>query len=110
MWPLEFADTTPGGEIIFIKAYEECGGVGATYKFHATSNVQPYPAGLRPQQTKSFLDLPAELRNQIYASVLDNSGSERLPHKQPALSLTCKQVNKEFLSLLFEKHQWLICA
>lgn len=61
------------------------------------------------QQTIRFLDLPAEIRNQIYEDVLaEQQGSSRLPAQQPAISLTCKQVNREFLTLLWEKCKWLI--
>lgn len=61
-------------------------------------------------QTVRFVDLPAEIRNMIYAQILEQEESHTFSHRQPAMSLTCRLANEELLSLLFKKRGWFMKA
>lgn len=66
-----------------------------------------------------FLDLPSEIRNQIYRLLLPldraqfirtgEGQSVFLAHvKQPALTLTCQQIQREALSIFFSSESFLL--
>jgi hypothetical protein len=64
--------------------------------------------GVELVQTVHFVDLPPEIRNMIYNRILERDGvpqnKDRMRQKQPPMSLTCRLVNKEMMSLLFQKY------
>ena len=64
-------------------------------------------------QTMQFLDLPPETRNMIYEIILLQIAGNRtgggMLRRQPALSCTCRTVNKEMMSPVWQKYGWLVC-
>lgn len=78
---------------------------------HHTSlkNASRFPP-TRTKQTISFLELAPEIRNHIYQLVLAKPTSTLVDldsdWKQPAISLTCHQVQAEVLSLWLGYYKW----
>ncbi|KAK5713178.1 hypothetical protein LTR15_011541 [Elasticomyces elasticus] len=95
---------------VYIQAEYACKDGQPTYRFLGIDQVihtNPALPG-SSDQTVEFLDLPAELRNRIYGYYIDAQPAVTMPNRQPALSLACRQVNKELLGLLFKKHAWIV--
>ncbi|KAK4894964.1 hypothetical protein LTR27_006831 [Elasticomyces elasticus] len=95
---------------VCIQAEYACKDGDLTYRFlgiYDVMYISPAVSG-SSDQTVQFLDMPAELRNRIYEHYLDMQAETSLPKKQPALSLACRQVNKELLGLLFKRHAWIV--
>lgn len=84
---------------------------GKNYKFDPVKEGRKFK-GAQMNQTVNFVDLPAEVRNMIYNEILVKGGVSankgRMPEKQPPISLTCRLVNKEIMSLLFHKYGWFV--
>lgn len=102
--------------MIYIKVNEDLGDKDTRFRFLPVEKGEHFSARTDPPtQTIKFLELPPEIRNVIYEGVLsrdteDATSLQSLPRKQPALALTCRAVNEEFLSLLWRKHGWLVCG
>ena len=100
-------------DVVCIKMYQRMSDERAPYSFQAVKRGRSKYERRRDPQTKAFLDLPAEIRNMIYEQILlqeeDEEDSSRIPRRPPAISHTCRTVNKEILSLLFLKYGWLLC-
>ena len=77
------------------------------YRFQAIEEL-PRVKEADVVQTVHFVDLPAEIRNMIYLEILEAGDNEKLPRRQPMLSLTCRLANKELLSLLFKRYGWFV--
>ncbi|KAK5706831.1 hypothetical protein LTR97_001823 [Elasticomyces elasticus] len=95
---------------VYVQAEHVCKDGNLTYRFLGVKSVEYNNTTTRSTQgqTAQFLDLPAEVRNQIYGYYLDAQPAVAMPKRQPAMSLTCRQVNKELLGLVFKKHGWIV--
>ncbi|KAK4543085.1 hypothetical protein LTR36_005862 [Oleoguttula mirabilis] len=117
-WPSKSEPEGQNRKVVFIKACENSIKDGAAYNFDAVRTLPQVQDGTAEGQIVPFLSLPAEIRNAIYDLVLTGEEEveeatrdtvrpkrmvdrkralevERRPKWQPALSLTCRQVNKE---------------
>lgn len=98
---------------VYIKMKENYGIDDPAFTFEAVAALQPSSSNQDSPQTVAFLDLSPEIRNMIYKNILVNDEDlvlpERLPKRQPPMTLTCKEINKEILSLLWQKYGWFVC-
>ncbi|KAK5121874.1 hypothetical protein LTR85_004445 [Meristemomyces frigidus] len=128
-WPSKTLIPRPH-ETIYIKVVEKQADGETAYIFHAVNVLPRAKGGQMEPQTLSFLDIPAEIRNDIYEAVLDlqeatpgivfkggryliqnrNRTADKRSERQPALSLTCRQVNKELMSLVFKRQKIFVCT
>ncbi|KAK5680838.1 hypothetical protein LTS10_006596 [Elasticomyces elasticus] len=111
----------PGGESVrdsfraepvYIQAHLAYEDGQPTYRFSGVESVIEFSPMVqdRPPQTVRFLDLPPELRNQIYEHVVEEVPAHKFPEKQPAMALTCRQVNQEVVQLFVQRCGWLVCG
>lgn len=118
LWPDRFASDRENANTkpILIKAYKITQSNMWKYAWHELKfePVRRMADHERSEivQTKAFMDLPAEIRNSIYRLVLEdwayNKSRSIVDVKQPALSCTCRTVNKEFMSLMLQKYGWFV--
>jgi hypothetical protein len=91
---------------VFIKANEIVSRTDTGYEFDPVRQG-PYLTELEITHTLHFVDLPPEIRNMIYNQILAEDGvpqnKDRMRQKQPPISLTCRLVNKEVMSLFLQK-------
>ena len=109
-WSL-FQDLTEAKRVL-IQARELKYGATTTFRFDAAVEGMKLKE-VEIVQTIHFVDLPAEIRNMIYGHIMDQEGvrstAGHIIRKQPAISRTCRSVNKEMLSLLFQRYGWMVC-
>lgn len=117
-WPSKSHSGGGDSHAVYIKASEEYVGNETAYHFNAVKLLPPTANEDIHQQTLPFLNLAAEIRNKIYEMVLDNESDateearrkkKELRRQQSALSITCRQVNKEMMSLLFRRQKIFVC-
>lgn len=92
---------------VFIKAYENLADRMTTYKFQPVEVLSKIK-GEEVTQTMHFVDLPPVVRNMIYTNILADEDIHAQPHRQPAVMLTCRQVNKDVVALLLRKWKWFV--
>lgn len=72
-----------------------------------------FPPRLSTEPKKGFLDLPSELRNQIYRLVLleeDEITLKKNGFTEAPLLLACRRVRKETIAIFYLENKWLLDA
>jgi len=63
-----------------------------------------------PAKPLGFLDLPGEIRNQIYGYAIPRKERVLVSDAQPGLIRTCRQVRAETWTMYYKKNIFVICA
>ncbi|KAK5694466.1 hypothetical protein LTR17_024776 [Elasticomyces elasticus] len=111
-WPGGDSASPTARQTVYIQAEHVFVHRRLTYRFRGVETVRYKNTANRERtcQTVRFLDLPAEVRNQIYENVVEELPAHRFPTKQPAMSLTCHQINEEIVLLFVKRCGWLVCG